>query len=223
MNIFYSRGKRSAFIIALVLGGIPALALGQESVRVTALVFETEPWEVSVVGGVPDGKGGIQGRQVGGIVTSQFPTAVVRLNLGSPADFNGEAIPAKIKRNFVFRCGSELSEGLPAVLIGKDIFSVKDGMFAKIGHSLLTTGNPPKPESDPVLFDLKLVSRQEGTLVFEVCCTLARAGSSNQSEPPTVLLEEIIGLRPGAPILIGFPYLQKTKGRFVYWIALLLE
>ena len=63
--------------------------------------------------------------------------AVVRLKIGRPEDFDIEAIPAQIKRHFKYQCGSEISEGLPATMIGKDVFSVKDGTFVKIGHALL--------------------------------------------------------------------------------------
>ncbi len=218
-----SRFIRLAIVAALITGSIPAVFSEQKSVQVTAMVFETAPMIFTVTKSEPDPSGGIKGTMTGGMITSQFPPAVVRLKIGRPEDFDIEAIPALIKRHFKYQCGSEISEGLPATMIGKDIFSVKDGTFLKIGHALLKTGNPPKPETDPVVCDLKLVSKQGEASVFEARCTLSREKEASPNGPPTILLEEIIGLRPNEPVLIGFPYINRAKEKFVYWIALLLE
>ncbi|MBN1938493.1 MAG: hypothetical protein JW843_02835 [Candidatus Aminicenantes bacterium] len=210
----------SAFMAA---GSLPAQTAGRGSVQVTALVFETAPMIYTVTKSEPDPSGAVRGRMTGGMITSQFPPAVMRMKIGGSEDFNIEAVPALIKRHFKFQCGDEVSEGLPAKMIGKDIFSGKDGTFKKIGHSLLTTGNPLKPETDPVLFDLKLVSRQGETFVFEACCVAGPVKEAESDGRPAALLEEIIGLRPNEPVLIGFPYINRAREKFVYWIALLLE
>jgi hypothetical protein len=216
--------KGLAVLAVLLLGSMPAIGSEQESVRVTAIIFEAAPWIVTVISDVrDDGSGGVQGTQTGGMVTSQFPEAVVHLKFGGPADFNSEAISAVIRKNFRFQCGSVLSEGLPAFMIGKDVFSVRDGTFLKIEQGSFSAGETPAPALNPIEFNLELLSRREETWVFEARCTLPMSEGSNPTDQQIVLLKEIIGIRAGEPVLLGFPYTNSNREKFVYWVALLLE
>ena len=213
------RKRVSVMISIIFLVSIPTAFSGQESIQVTAMIFETAPAIVTVTSSESDPSGGIRGTTIGGHITSAFPPAIVRLKIGGPEDFNSLAIARLIRRDFVFQCGSSLSQGLPAVMIGCDVFSVRDGTFTKIDRAAPSSEQLPSPAVQPIALHLELLSRQAKTLIFEARCTLP--GTEGAEEE--TLLKEIIGLRPSEPILIGFPYLHRTKGKYVYWIALLLE
>jgi hypothetical protein len=218
-----SRRKRLAVLAAFILGSIPAVSFGQESPRVTALFFENYPWIETVVSGGDDGSGVIRGTQIGGMVTSAFPEAVVLLKIGGPENFNEVAIREAIQKNFGFRCGNVVFKEHPALLIGTDVFSIRDGTFIKIGRGALSTRESPAPASNSVEFDLELLSTREETVLLAVRCTLPWLAALNPADPRIVLLNEIFGLRAAEPLLIGFPYVNSTRQKFVYWVALLLE
>jgi len=210
------KARIPGWIIAAVLPLIiPAVSFGQRQPRIRVLSFVTEPLIVSVVSGGPDGTGAIVGRQVGGMVTSQFPQAVVRLKLPNVSHFNKDDIPAAIKRNFKFQCGSELSQELPADWFGGDVFSFQDGTFSKqAGNRLLA----PRFETD-----LTFISQRDAAMIVQIRCALPAAEGAASGEPPASVLEDVVGLHPDEPVLIGFPYNDKKRGRFIFWIALLLE
>jgi hypothetical protein len=210
--------KRKALwpaVFASFLSTFPAYASGQRVPRIKALYFVTEPLIASAVSSEPDGHGGVVGRQVGGMVTSQFPQGVVRLKLLSYTSFNPDDIPAFIKRNFKFQCGDVLSRELPADWSGSDVFSYQNGRFTKkpVEH----------PKAPPFETDLVFISQGEVAMIVQARCTLPAAEGANPGEPPASLLEEAFILRPDEPTLIGFPYHQRNVGVFVFWLALRLE
>ncbi|MCC7295053.1 MAG: hypothetical protein GYA74_06005 [Acidobacteria bacterium] len=129
--------------------------------------------------------------------------------------FDKDAIPALIKRNFKFQCGSELVQGLPTVWFEQDAFSGRGGTFSKtVGDRLL---------ADAVDFGLYCLSLREDAWIFKARFTMRSSAGSYSPDQQTVLLDEIIGLRPAEPILIGFPHTDSKKGKTIYWVALLLE
>jgi hypothetical protein len=192
-----------------------AVASEDENIQITALLFKSDPTIVTVVSGGSDGKGHIIGTQVGGVVTSQFPDSIVLFKLQGADQFDKDAIPALIKRNFKFQCGSELVQGLPTVWFEQDAFSGRGGTFSKtVGDRLL---------ADAVDFGLYCLSLREDAWIFKARFTMRSSAGSYSPDQQTVLLDEIIGLRPAEPILIGFPHTDSKKGKTIYWVALLLE
>ncbi|MDD8010600.1 MAG: hypothetical protein PHX73_05775 [Acidobacteriota bacterium] len=202
-------------IVMLFLVQASAVASEDENIQITALLFKSDPTIVTVVSGGSDGKGHIIGTQVGGVVTSQFPDSIVLFKLQGADQFDKDAIPALIKRNFKFQCGSELVQGLPTVWFEQDAFSGRGGTFSKtVGDRLL---------ADAVDFGLYCLSLREDAWIFKARFTMRSSAGSYSPDQQTVLLDEIIGLRPAEPILIGFPHTDSKKGKTIYWVALLLE
>jgi hypothetical protein len=205
-----------------ILGLASAYPPGERSFQITALIYQTPPAIVSTVWGVPDGKGGIVGGQIGGMVTSQFPDATVFLKLGGPAGFTDETIRAAIKKNFVFKCGDALSQGLSADSIGKMVYFFQDGKLTKTGSDTISTNRPGFQPSESLKLNLDLISEQNDrwilALKFEVV-----ENPSNLSGKSSVLLDQFIGVRAAEPILIGFPFFDSRKGKFIYWVALYIE
>ncbi|MDD8029824.1 MAG: hypothetical protein PHE62_09785 [Acidobacteriota bacterium] len=202
-------------IVMLFLVKASAVASEDENIQITALLFKSDPTIVTVVSGGSDGKGHIIGTQVGGVVTSQFPDSIVLFKLQGADQFDKDAIPALIKRNFKFQCGSELVQGLPTVWFEQDAFSGRGGTFSKtVGDRLL---------ADAVDFGLYCLSLREDAWIFKARFTMRSSAGSYSPDQQTVLLDEIIGLRPAEPILIGFPHTDSKKGKTIYWVALLLE
>ncbi|MDW3227609.1 MAG: hypothetical protein PHR93_09075 [Acidobacteriota bacterium] len=202
-------------IVMLFLVQASAVASEDENIQITALLFKSDPTIVTVVSGGSDGKGHIIGTQVGGVVTSQFPDSIVLFKLQGADQFDKDAIPALIKCNFKFQCGSELVQGLPTVWFEQDAFSGRGGTFSKtVGDRLL---------ADAVDFGLYCLSLREDAWIFKARFTMRSSAGSYSPDQQTVLLDEIIGLRPAEPILIGFPHTDSKKGKTIYWVALLLE
>lgn len=202
-------------IVMLFLVQASVVASEDENIQTTALLFKSDPTIVTVVSGGSDGKGHIIGTQVGGVVTSQFPDSIVLFKLQGADQFDKDAIPALIKRNFKFQCGSELVQGLPTVWFEQDAFSGRGGTFSKtVGDRLL---------ADAVDFGLYCLSLREDAWIFKARFTMRSSAGSYSPDQQTVLLDEIIGLRPAEPILIGFPHTDSKKGKTIYWVALLLE
>lgn len=199
----------------LFLISIAAVSFGRESVKVTAMYFETMPEIVTVTSNVSDGPEGVSGKTVGGMITSQFPSGIVSLKLGDPENFNEMSIPGFIRRNFVFCCGDQLAEPYPSAWFGTDIFRLEDrGVTQQVVDRLFAAGF--EAELSPIAW-------QEATAVFRLCCTIPGPDSANPSETQIVLLDDIIGLRPDEPILIGFPHIDSKKKKTIYWVALLME
>ena len=202
-------------IVMLFLVQASVVASEDENIQITALLFKSDPTIVTVVSGGSDGKGHIIGTQVGGVVTSQFPDSIVLFKLQGADQFDKDAIPALIKRNFKFQCGSELVQGLPTVWFEQDAFSGRGRTFSKtVGDRLL---------ADAVDFGLYCLSLREDAWIFKARFTMRSSAGSYSPDQQTVLLDEIIGLRPAEPILIGFPHTDSKKGKTIYWVALLLE
>lgn len=194
----------------------------ERSFQITALIYQTPPEIVTAVFGGADGKGGIIGGQIGGMVTSQFPNATVFLKFGGPADFTDETIRACIKKNFVFKCGDALSKGLPADFIGKKVYFFQGVKLTKTGSGAISTDKPESQPSESQRLNLDLISEQNDrwivALKFEVAEDL-----NNMSGKSLVLLDQFVGVRAAEPILIGFPYIDSRKGKFIYWVALYIE
>jgi hypothetical protein len=200
----------------------PAHTPGESPLRITAMIYETPPTIVSVVSGGPDGKGNIVGRQIGGMVTSQFPNATVFLKLGGPTDFTDETIRDIIKKNFLFKCGDVLSQGLSADLIGKIAYSFQDGKLGKIDSGTIPANKPEARSSEAPRLNLELISKQDDRWIIALKCEVA-TNLDNLSGKSPVLLDQLIGVRPAEPILIGFPFVDSQKYRFIYWVALFME
>jgi hypothetical protein len=200
----------------LSLTSSAAVASAEETVRITALMFKTEPWNVPSAIMGPDEDGIIKGTAFGfGTVTLPFPEAVIHLKLDGVKEFNKEAIPAAIKRRFVLPSRNEPPVGPSAVWFGRDIFFFRNGTFSK-------TADEYSP-ADWSEFDLELLSRREKTWIVAARFALLASDNANLSELKIIILNEIINLRPAEPILIGFPYADPQKGKIEYWVALLLE
>ena len=205
-----------------ILGLASAYPPGERSFQITALIYQTPPAIVTAVWGVPDGKGGIVGGQIGGMVTSQFPDATVFLKLGEPADFTDETIRAAIKKNFLFKCGDALSRGLPADFIGKMVYFFQDGKLTKTGSGTISTNKPVSQPSESPSINLDLISEQNDRWILALKFEVAE-NPNNLSGKSSVLLDQLIGVRAAEPILIGFPFVDSRKGKFIYWVALYIE
>jgi hypothetical protein len=205
-----------------IWGLASAYSPGERSFQITALIYQTPPLITTVVSAGPDGKGGFIGGQIGGMVTSQFPNATVFLKLGEPADFTDETIRAKINKNFVFKCGDALSQGLPADLIGKMVYIIQDGKLTKSAPGIISTNNPESPPSGSPGLNLDLISEQNDRWILALKFELAE-NLLNTPGKSSVLLDQIIGMRAAEPILIGFPFVVFQKGKFIYWMALHIE
>jgi hypothetical protein len=205
-----------------LLGSIPAGSFDQKPMMITVMLYKTPPLMITAVSGGPDGKGGIIGRSTGGLITSQFPTAVVLLKLGGPADFNDENIHSVVNNNFVFKCGETLSEGLPADFFGKRIFIFENGLLKKTGTAKITTdtSNPPAESTE---LKLDLISIRGEKWILALRYELASSEGSKTAGKSRVLLDSIVDLQSTEPILIGFPYMDPQQGRFIYWLALSLD
>jgi hypothetical protein len=92
---------------------------GERSFQITALIYQTPPEIVTAVFGGADGKGGIAGGQIGGMVTSQFPAATVFIKLGGPADFTDETIRACIKKISSSNAETLYRKDFPSILLEK--------------------------------------------------------------------------------------------------------
>jgi hypothetical protein len=195
---------------------------GERSFQITALIYQTPPAIVTGVFGGADGKGGIVGGQVGGMVTSQFPNATVFLKLGGPAEFNDETIQACIKKNFVFKCGDALSQGFPVDLIGKMAYVFPGGKLTKTDSGAIPTNKPEFQASESLELKLDLISEQNDRWILALKFDLVE-DLPHISGKSSALLDQIIGVRAAEPILIGFPYSNPRKGKFIYWVALFIE
>jgi hypothetical protein len=189
---------------------------------ITAVLYETPPTIVSTTWGGSDGKGGIIGKTIGGQVTSQFPDAIVLLKLGGPANFNDETIRFAVKKNFVFRCGDSLSEGLPAIPFGKRIYIFRAGILTKSGTATLTS-DQSDPSSESTELNLDIISTRGERWILALRYELAQSGDSKISGKSAVLLDRIIDVKATEPILIGFPYTDSQKRKFIYWLALSVD
>lgn len=215
----------------LLAGPVPALFAGGKSLRIAAMIFETKPESHSVVGGRSDGKGGIVGTQVGGMVTSAFPNGTVHMKLGGSAGFDEAAIRSLIKKSFVFECGP-ISEGLHAFLLGRIQYSFAGGAS--------TVPSPPRVPLSwleakgfaPLELDIEVLSERAGNVILELrfgpADTLDAGPRTGNEDPaaliPTkkpILTDYVFGLRKGEPLLIGTSYF--FEGKSVFWIALSAE
>jgi hypothetical protein len=210
-------------VTSLILFGlVSANPPGERSFQITAMVYETPPTIVTTVWGGPDGKGGISGGQIGGMVTSQFPDGTVFLKLGGPADFTDDAIKAAIKKNFVFRCGNALSQELPADFIGKIVYFYQGSKLMKTGSGTILTDKLESRPLDSRRLNLDLISKQNDRWIFGLKFEVAEE-SDNLLGKWSVLLDQYIGVRAAEPILIGFPFIDSKKGKFIYWVAMHIE
>jgi hypothetical protein len=73
--------------------------------------------------------------------------------------------------------------------------------------------------------NLEFVSERDGGWVFWAHAEVADIERA-ESTRTLVVLDQSIGLRSAEPLLIGAPYIMTVKGqrgRFIYWVALLVE
>ncbi len=212
------------FIVAcLTISGLAAThPSGERYLQITAMIYQTPPEIVTTTWGGPDGKGGIIGGSIGGMITSQFPDATVMKKLEGPAEYNNEAIRAYIKRNFIFQCGDTLSRGLPADIIEKRVFCFQDGKLKRMGFGTLSTDNQESQPSPSPQLNLDLISEQNGRWILALIFEIAKNSPLLPGNSP-VLFDQIIGMRTEEPILIGFSSIDPQKGKFIHWVALYME
>lgn len=213
-----------AFVLGLVFfAGISGTAVADSpGLEVRALVYASPPTVVSRVSGGDDGKGGIIGSQVGGVVTSQFPGGVVFLKLDAAVDSLDHSIRSAIGDNFYFQCGGLFTERLTVHAIGGHVFRLtetppEEGLSAAFPSDDEEIGPIPR-----AVLRLSPIVKRGTYWIVELRCDVMPTEIHHGIETTIRALTQVVEIEPLTPMLIGFPCHIPGKGRFIYWIALLI-
>ena len=216
-------------MIALILGlavfaGISGDASADShGFEVKAHVYLTPPAVVSTISGGDDGKGGIIGRQVGGIVTSQFPDATVILKLDAAAGFTDQVVQTAIGDNFRFQCGDDLSVKLTAKPIGSHVFPLMETPTEGGLSAVFRMDDSSRNMEYRAVLRLTPLPSRGSSRIVELRCEIAHADIGQDNRPIDRVLNQIVEFEPQISLLIGFPVEHPDRGRFIYWIALMAE
>jgi hypothetical protein len=97
-----------------------------------------------------------------------------------------------------------------------------DGKLTKTDSAAMPANKPEFQASESLELKLDLISEQNDRWIFALKFDLVEE-RLNMPGKSTVLLDQLIGVRATEPILIGFPYSNPRKGKFIYWVALYAE